>query len=275
MAEAGIACGKATRTLLPRSRMSSESIAPTARIHPDASLASDVQVGEFVFIGEEVRIGPGSVIGHHVVIHEGTQIGAGVRIDDHAVLGKRPMRAARSATTSAAELPPAVIGDDSLIGTGAVVYRGCTVGTRVLVADLATIRERVTVGDETIVGRGVAIENDTSVGARCKLETNAYLTAYTTVEDDVFVAPGVLTSNDAFMGRTEARKSQFGGPTIRQSARLGVGAVVLPGREIASEAVVGAGAVLTRDAERARVHVGVPARDARAVADEQLRANGG
>lgn len=275
MAEAGIACGKATRTLPPRSPMSSDRIAPTARVHPDAHLAPDVQVGEFVFIGEKVRVGAGCVIGHHAVLHDGTRIGAGVRIDDHAVLGKRPMRAARSATTSAAELPPPSVGDDSLIGTGAVVYRGCTIGARVLVADLATIRERVTVGDETIVGRGVAIENDTSVGARCKLETNAYLTAYTTVEDDVFVAPGVLTSNDAFMGRTEARKSQFGGPTIRQSARLGVGAVVLPGREIATEAVIGAGAVVTRDASAGQVHLGVPSRETREVAPEQLRANGG
>ncbi len=173
------------------------------------------------------------------------------------------------------DLAPAVIGDGALVGTGAVVYRGATLGARVLVADYATVRERVTVGDETIVGRGVAIENDTTVGARCKLETNAYLTAYSTVEDDVFVAPGVLTSNDDYIGRTEARKAAFAGPTIRQGARLGVGAVVLPGREVEGEAVVGAGAVLTGTAAAGRVWVGVPARDARAVALEQLRKNGG
>ena len=161
------------------------------------------------------------------------------------------------------------------MGSGAVLYRGCELGERVLVADYATIRERVSVGDETIVGRGVAIENDTTVGSRCKLETNCYLTAYTTVEDDVFVAPGVLTSNDAFMGRTEERKQHFGGPTVREGARLGVGAVLLPGREVAPEAVVGAGAVLTRDASGGQVHVGVPARETRPVAPEQLRANGG
>ena len=251
-------------------------LATTARIHPTARLAEGVHVGEYAVIGEGARLAEGCTVGHHAVIHDGTVIGKNVRIDDHAVLGKRPMRAARSATTGgAADLPPARIGEGCIVGTGAIVYRGCTVGERVLIAALATVRERVSVGDQTIVGRGVAIENDTTVGARCKLETNAYLTAFTTVEDDVFVAPGVLTSNDAFMGRTEARKSQFGGPVIRESARLAVGAVVLPGREIESEAVVGAGAVLTRDAEAGRVHVGVPARDTRAVAPEQLRAGGG
>ena len=251
-------------------------LASTSQIDAGAVLAPDVSVGHFSVIARGARIGAGSVIGHHVVIHEETEIGEGVRVDDHAVLGKRPMRAARSATTSGGDdLPPLAVGAGAIVGTGAVLYRGCAIGARVLVADLATVRERVNVGDETIVGRGVAIENDTTVGARCKLETNAYLCAYTTVEDDVFVAPGVLTSNDAFMGRTEERKRHFGGPTVRERARLGVGSVLLPGREVAPEAVVGAGAVLTRDASGGRVHVGVPARESRDVAAEQLRANGG
>ena len=251
------------------------SIASTAQIHPTAQVAGDAEVGHFAVIGADVEIGGGAVLGHHVVIHDGSRVGASVRVDDHAVIGKRPMRSLRSATTSAAEIAPAVVGEGSLVGTGAVVYRGATLGARVLVADYATVRERVTVGDETIVGRGVAIENDTTVGARCKLETNAYLTAYSTVEDDVFVAPGVLTSNDDYIGRTEARKAAFAGPTIRRGARLGVGAVVLPGREVEAEAVVGAGAVLTGTAPGGRVSVGVPARDVRAVAPEQLRENGG
>ena len=250
-------------------------VASTAQIHPDARLDDDVDVGHFSVVGAGAVVGRGTVLGHHVVVREGSEIGADVRVDDHAVIGKRPMRAARSAATSGAEVPPAVVGDGCLIGTGAVVYRGARLGARVLVADLATVRERVTVGAETIVGRGVAIENDTTVGARCKLETNVYLCAYTTVGDDVFVAPGVLTSNDAFLGRTDARRDAFAGPTIRGRARLGVGAVVLPGREVEPEAVVGAGAVLTQTASGGRVWVGVPARDARAVAPDQLRENGG
>ena len=251
-------------------------VAPTAQIHASARLGADVEVGHFSVVGADVEIGAGAVVGHHAVVHDGSRLAAGVRVDDHAVIGKRPMRARRSATTAAApELAPAVVGEGSLVGTGAVVYRGATLGSGVLVADYATVRERVTVGDETIVGRGVAIENDTTVGRRCKLETNAYLTAYSTVEDDVFVAPGVLTSNDDYIGRTEARKAAFAGPTIREGARLGVGAVVLPGREVGREAVVGAGAVLTGPAAGGRVHVGVPARDVRPVAPEQLRENGG
>jgi serine O-acetyltransferase len=250
--------------------MSGSRIAPTAQIDPTARIASDAQIGHFAVVNAGADIGAGCRVGNHAVIHEGSRIGAGVRVDDHAVVGKLPMRAARSAITTDAPLPAATVGDDCIIGTGAVLYRGCDIAPRVLVADYATIRERVSVGAETIVGRGVAIESDTTVGARCKLETNAYLTAFSVVEDDVFIAPGVLTSNDNFMGRTEERKKHFRGPRIRRGARLGVGAVVLPGREVPEEAVVGAGAVLTRDADAGQVHVGVPARPVREVAAEQL-----
>ena len=53
-----------------------------------------------------VRIGSGCRVGHLVVIHPDTVVGNEARIDDHATLGKLPMRAANSATTKEQELPP-------------------------------------------------------------------------------------------------------------------------------------------------------------------------
>ena len=179
------------------------------------------------------------------------------------------MRAPNSAVTQDKLQPPAQIGDRCLIGAGVVIYAGCLLGEKVLVADLATVREDVEVGAFTIIGRGVAVENRCRIGRYCKLETNAYLTAYSEVEDRVFVAPGVLTSNDNFMGRTEERFKHFRGVTVRRGGRLGVGAVVLPGKEIAPDAVVAAGAVLTCDARREVIYAGVPARPFRDVPDEQ------
>lgn len=245
-------------------------IAATAIIHPSARIHESVIIGDFCVIEANVRIGEGCVIGHHAVIRRGTVVGNDVRIDDHAVIGKQPMRAARSATTDQRTQPGAILGHKVIVGTGAVLYAGCKIGNKVLVADLATIREDVEVDEGTIVGRGVAIENKCRVGARCKLETNAYLAAYTTVEDDVFIAPGVLTSNDRFIGRTEERFAHFGGPIVRRAARLAVGAVLLPGVDVPEEAVIGAGAVLTKDGEAAQIHLGIPARSTKSVPKEQL-----
>jgi len=98
------------------------------------------------------------------------------------------------------------------------------------VSGLATVRENVTIGERTIIGRGAAIENSCTVGKRCKLETNCYVTAYSTLEDYVFFAPGTVTSNDSYAGRTEERNKHFRGVIARAGARIGSGAVVLPGK---------------------------------------------
>ena len=96
------------------------------------------------------------------------------------------------------------------------------------------------------------------------------MTAYSTLEEDVFIAPGVVTTNDNFMGRTERRLELMRGPTIRRGARIGGGAVLLPGIEIGEEAFVGAGAVVMQDVPARAVVVGNPARVIREVPEEEL-----
>ena len=134
------------------------------------------------------------------------------------------------------------------------------------------MRERCTIGDDVVIGRGAFVENDVVIGDRCRIQANAYVTAYSELEDDVFIAPCVVTTNDNFMGRTEKRLSLMKGPTIRRGARIGGGAVLLPGIEIGEEAFVGAGAVVIRDVPPRAVMVGNPARRIRDVPDEELLA---
>lgn len=239
-------------------------------LDPTASVGAGTRWGEFCVVGPGVQVGPGCEIGNNVVLAAGTIIGGSVRIDDGAVIGKLPMRAANTAVTKAADLPAARIGDGCIIGTHAVVYRGATLGQKVLVADLATVRENVTIGDFTIVGRGVAVENFCTIGRYCKLETNVYITAYSTIGDRVFVAPGVLTSNDNYVGRTEERFKHFRGVSVERGGRIGVGAVILPGKQVGADALIAAGALLTTDAPEKTIVAGVPAKPFRPVPPEQL-----
>jgi acetyltransferase-like isoleucine patch superfamily enzyme len=191
---------------------------------------------------------------------------------EHAVVGKQPALSPRS-TAKREELPPAEIGDGTIVSTGAVIFAGAKVGARVILGDQSCVRERVVVGDDVVIGRGSLVENDTTIGAMTKIQAEAYITAYSTLEDNVFVAPCVVTTNDNFMGRTERRHELIEGPTIRRGARIGGGAVLLPGVEIGEEAFVGAGAVVTKDVEARMVVVGNPARVMRGVPEDELLEN--
>jgi UDP-2-acetamido-3-amino-2,3-dideoxy-glucuronate N-acetyltransferase len=185
------------------------------------------------------------------------------------------MKAANSATTKEQELPPLTLGDTCIVGTGVVLYRGAAIDPRVLIADLATVRENVTIGRGTIVGRGVTVENVCTIGRYCKLESESYITAYSTLEDRVFVAPGVMCSNDNYVGRTAERFKHFRGLTVRKGARLGVGTVYLPGVTIGEDALVAAGSVVSRDVPPRMIVMGRPAKPWRPVPVEQLLENQG
>jgi acetyltransferase-like isoleucine patch superfamily enzyme len=205
-------------------------------------------------------------------VYPGTVLGAGVKVLEGAVVGKQPTLSPRS-TAKREPLPPAELGDGTIVSTGAIVFAGARIGARVILGDQSCVRERVQVGDDVVLGRGSLIENDTSVGARTKIQAGAYITAYSELEDDVFIAPCVVTTNDNFMGRTERRHDLMKGPTIRRGARVGGGAILCPAVEIGEEAFVGAGAVVTKDVPPRMLVVGNPARVLRAVNDDELLEN--
>jgi len=199
------------------------------------------------------------------IVYPGTVLGEGVKVLEGAVVGKQPSLSPRS-TAKRDPLPPAEIGDGTIVSTGAIVFAGTRIGARVIVGDQACVRD-------VVVGRGSLVENDTTIGALTKIQANAYITAYSTLEDNVFIAPRVITTTDNFMGRTERRHELIKGPTVRRGARVGGGAILCPGIVVGEEAFVGAGAVVTRDVAPRMLVVGNPARVLRSVSADELLEN--
>lgn len=244
-------------------------------VDPSAQLGEDVRVGHFSVIEADVRIGNRVNIGHGVVIRKGTVIGDDCEIADNTVIGKHPTVASTSTLKkrgdlTEATLPPLEIGRTVTVGACVVLYAGTIIEDGVFVADLASVREHCRIGRKAIIGRGVTVENQCEIGEFTKIQAEAYITALSKVGDRVFIAPTVSTTNDNFMGRTEERFKHRKGATIKSRARIGGGAVLLPGVTIGEEAMVGAGAVVTRDVPPYKVAYGNPARVQRDTPSEQV-----
>ena len=236
-------------------------------------MGSKCEIGYYSVIMENVQLGNEVSIGNNVVIYPRTIIGDGVSIADNSVLGKQPKPAKTSTVKINDALAPLSIGAGTIIGTSCVIYAGSSLGQFCMTGDLATIRENCKLGDYVLVGRGVAVENFVEIGDYTKIQTGAYITAHSSLAERVFIAPMVTTTNDNFMGRTEKRFKSIKGPSIQKGARIGGGAILLPGVNIGEETFIAAGALVTKNTSEAMVVKGLPAKAYKEVNQDELLEN--
>ena len=126
------------------------------------------------------------------------------------------------------------------------------------------------IGANTRIGSFVEIQRGAVVGAACKISSHTFVCDGVEIEDEVFVGHGALFVNDRFPRAT----TEDGTPktdadwtllrtVVERGASLGSGVIVLGGVRIGARALVGAGAVVTRDVPPDSIVAGVPARERR------------
>lgn len=229
----------------------------TKMIDQTVKFGKDIHLGDYVVIEKGVVIGNDVSIGNHVIIKEGTVIGDGVSIDDFTLVGKLPAKSKGMARQPNLKLSPLIIDRHVNIGSHTIIYRGTVIYEGVLIGDLASVRENVSIGVNSIVGRNAMVENNTRIGKNVTIQTSAYVTADMIIEDEVFIGPCFSSSNDKYMG---TGKVKLKGPTLKKGAKIGNNASLLPEVVIGEGAIVGAGAVVTKDIAGGLTAVGNPAK---------------
>ena len=229
-------------------------------------IPSSVKLGHNVVIMDDVEIGENSQIGNNVVIYPKTSIGRSVTILDNAVLGRLPISAGNISRPLMDDYRPLLIGDHSVIGACTVLYTGTRIANNVLICDLSSVREACDIEEFVVLGRGVMVQPETRIGARSRIMDMCHLPGDMVIEEDVFFSALVGSASENSMGRAEDEVGmRRGGPHVKRGAYIGVGALMLPQTTIGENAVVGAGALVTRDVPPGVLVMGVPAKVVRSV----------
>jgi UDP-2-acetamido-3-amino-2,3-dideoxy-glucuronate N-acetyltransferase len=123
------------------------------------------------------------------------------------------------------------------------------------------------IGDGTKIGSFVEIQKGVRVGRNCKISSHTFICEGVHIEDEVFVGHGVNFINDKYPrattpgGELQTEADWKVEPTfVRRGATIGTGAVILGGLTIAERAIIGAGAVVTKDVPAGAIVAGNPAR---------------
>jgi len=123
------------------------------------------------------------------------------------------------------------------------------------------------IGDESRIGTFVEIQRGAKIGRRCKIQSHTFICEGVTIEDEVFIGHGVMFTNDLYPRATNADGALQGAadwkclPTVvKRGAAIGSNVTLLCGITIGERAVVGAGAVVTKDVPPGATVVGNPAR---------------
>jgi acetyltransferase-like isoleucine patch superfamily enzyme len=141
----------------------------------------------------------------------------------------------------------AIVSDDAKIGKGTKIWVN------------AQIREESKIGENCIISKDTYIDRGVQIGNNCKIQNGVSIYSGVVVEDDVFIGPNATFTNDK-IPRAFNSKWKITPTIIKKGASIGANATIVCGVTIGEYAMVGAGAVVTKDVKPFSLVVGNPAK---------------
>lgn len=151
------------------------------------------------------------------------------------------------------------IGAGAVIRSHTVIYGGNRIGRGFQTGHGVLVREDNEIGDDVSIGTGSVVEHHVRIGSGVRLHSNVFVPEYTVLEDGCWLGPNVVITNAKYP-RSPRVKEELRGAYIESGAIIGANATLLPGVRIGRHALVGAGAVVTKDVPPGAVVAGNPAR---------------
>jgi len=141
----------------------------------------------------------------------------------------------------------------------AVVDEGAEIGSGTRIWHFAHILPGTKIGERCVISQNVMIGPKVRIGNGCKIQNNVSLYEGVTLEDDVFCGPSMVFTNVLYPRAHVNRRDEFLPTLIRRGATIGANATIVCGNTVGQYAMVGAGAVVTRDVADFALVLGAPA----------------
>ena len=138
--------------------------------------------------------------------------------------------------------------DNASIGKGTKIWHFSHISSGVSIGENCTIGQNVFIGEGVKIGRG------------CKIQNNAFIPTGVEIESEVFIGPSVTFTNVVNPRASISRKDEFKKTIVKIGASIGANATILCGIDIGRYAMIGAGAVVTKDIGDFQVAFGNPAK---------------
>ncbi len=142
----------------------------------------------------------------------------------------------------------------------AVIDKGCAVGEGTKIWHFSHIMPNCTIGEKCNIGQNVVISPDVVLGRNVKIQNNVSVYTGVVCEDDVFLGPSMVFTNVINPRSAINRRGAYAKTIVKKGASIGANATIICGNDIGAYALIGAGAVVTKDVPNFALLVGNPAR---------------
>ena len=202
-------------------------------------------ISKSALIGENVKIG------HNSIIHDNVEIGNNSIICENSIIGE-PLVDAYSNDNYIN--PKTVLGSNSLIRSGSIIYAGSVFGDYFRTGNMVSIRENSIFGENCIVGTFTDIQGDVKFGDYCRLNSHVQIATKCSFGSFVSIYPMVVFTNDPL-----PPSNTLIGSTVDDFSQIAAGSVILPGLTIGKHCLIGANSLLTKDVLDFEFYSGNPA----------------